>query len=197
MACFIASEPFIGPITMPRATVSPGQLQSPGWVDLAFARAVGCPLRILVSFEDGTGYVDPLLSKAGLSHNVTIIANKMCPTNEYAEILGLDPDPRSPTFGKSCWQSRPVSGALLVRDGLQELHVEQVKTLVDFAYRCSSSIKKAKNMAQKGNGPSKEEVAATLFDPKMLKEQFEHRKEVEMPGNPKAWEGVVCPTENA
>ena len=139
-------------------------------LNVAVAQAIGFPLHLYgVNGEDTN---DP---------------------NVYTEMLGLNPDANSPSFGECCWTTAPTGSALVARADGQPLHILQVNVLVHFCVMVRMEIEKIKKKGLKGKQSDMQNLATRFLNPGAFKRFFDDMKKKETADNPKAWEGVNCP----
>ncbi|KAK3686457.1 hypothetical protein LTR37_019807 [Vermiconidia calcicola] len=145
------------------------------WVSVPISEVLGFPLRLLLSFKDTD------------------------PTNRFAEILGLDPDPESPTFGQYCLIPRANDeargDAVVARSDGKELHAEHIMALVNYAVKVPQEVSALKGKTADERKSHRAALAARMLTPKAFKVYFDECKPEGMKKRPKRWEDVESPTE--
>jgi hypothetical protein len=165
-------------------------LDGHGWIDIKVSQVLGFPLRMMLT-SDGDSSLP----------------------NAHVESLDIEPNPDSPLFGQCSLQPNPTGSVLVVRSDQKELHMNHVDALsryIEQGLKESRQVKKREAPGKKIDRKVRQsiwscqhsgyeltfeqEMAARLLNPEMFKRFFKIMKAAQMVREPKAREGVMCPT---
>lgn len=159
----------------PLAIIPLEQFQRPDWIYITVSEAVGLPLR--------------MLSIVKYDHSDSL-------PNALKELFGLDPDPKSPSFGQSHWASTPLANGtvLLMRQDRKLLHDKQVIALIHYLADCNDKLTEMRRKESAGEHVDREDIATRLFNPLEFKKFFEKMKNAGMKEpDSKEWESTELP----
>ncbi|KAK5709116.1 hypothetical protein LTR17_020050 [Elasticomyces elasticus] len=158
----------IGYQVHPQLKLPPGSHNYP-WTDLEVSKVLGFPLRLI-----GTPLGDATLP------------------NEQAELLAVEPDPKSPKFGKSRFDGHARGGIAVVRVDGEELHMNQLDAMIKYITEDLKDLKTA-------NDPKgRKALAEKLLTPAAFATAFERIKAKESAESEQAraiWKDVQCPVK--
>ncbi|KAK5680927.1 hypothetical protein LTS10_006685 [Elasticomyces elasticus] len=156
----------IGYQVHPQLRLPPGSHNYP-WTDLEMSKVLGFPLRLI-----GSPLGDTTLP------------------NEQAELLAIEPDPKSPKFGNSRFDGHARGGIAVVRVDGEELHMNQLDAMIKYITENQKIMKTTNDLKPK------KALAEKLLTPAAFAKAFERIKAKESAESEQArviWKNVECP----
>ncbi|KAK5730045.1 hypothetical protein LTR17_011449 [Elasticomyces elasticus] len=113
--------------------------------------------------------------------------------NIYAGGLRIDPDPKSPDFGKAHDAYVPMGGIALVRSDGMHMPCYHVQAMIHYVSFELGEIHQIEQREGRGELVDREELAARLLSPAAFAAGFERIKQKAIADGQADWEGVECP----
>ncbi|KAK3652441.1 hypothetical protein LTR56_005151 [Elasticomyces elasticus] len=115
--------------------------------------------------------------------------------NAAFECFSIDPDPKSPMFGRAMIAPGPPWGLLLVRQDGRHLHELHLMALLDYLQYDLREVINVKHKERAGEVADKEEIARRLLTPSAFSAAFEKTRTKEIAQGAKGWKELENPVK--